>query len=491
MNSKLPIPSIRLLKQLSRNIYSSFKVGLKEIIINSFDAGSNNVDISINSSNNTIIINDDGIGMNQDEIFKYFLKAGSTTKKGNISSTRPIIGYKGIGVFSLFFFADEIIIKSKKINCDPIKCSVNLTKIKNIDEMDDSINSIDVLEWDKKYSEDKIGTIIEIKGIEKEAFETIWNNDLKIKDQILSKYLSEVLPVHYSHEDKGLNLSNYLKEENEQLTNWDFNIKLNGQKILRQTPYYYFEKKNILDQMYIKEFEKQINENISIKAVLFAGIKKIKDNNISGFLIRNNNIAIGSRKDNPFNLRSRIHMLQWVSGEILINGDINEIITTDRERLVEDNDIFQALKDVVYDEISPFLSELKVNLEKNKTKKDKEKEKEESQKFENSLNQYVDNKSPNKAFKLKEFKDNKKSTIVEYNEKDKTVEINKSSKAANKFSKWSDKELFYSFLALLQNKASSEGNECCKEIINQVQEEFDDFVAKKDRLKKSQTEFGF
>ena len=106
MQLNLPIPSVRLIEQLSKNTYSSFKVGLKEFVINSFDASATVVTIDINQNTRSITIADNGTGMTVDQVFALFLKAGSTSKdsKTNINR-RPVLGYKGIGVFSIFFFA--------------------------------------------------------------------------------------------------------------------------------------------------------------------------------------------------------------------------------------------------------------------------------------------------------------------------------------------------------------------------------------------------
>jgi hypothetical protein len=282
-----------------------------------------------------------------------------------------------------------------------------------------------------------------------------------------------------------------LRDENVQLCDWNFKVFINSVELIRQTPYFYFTENDLLDSLYIKEFSKTISDQVSVSGVLFGTTEKIKNSRLSGFLLRNNNIAVGSRKDNPFDMRSRVHMLQWISGEILISGNINEIITTDRERLVEDNYLYAIIRDAVQEEIVPFLSELLEHNIKKKRKKDQLKEVQEAVVFEKTLSEYSKTVNRRTAFKLEPFPPNEPSRLVKYDEATNEVKINTSSITSDRFTKWTDKELFYSFLGILQNKFSKEGADCCKELLLSVQAEFDDFVSRAEQLKNEQSEFGF
>jgi len=113
--------SLSVLNHLGRNLYRSFITVLGEAISNSWDADANNVWIYIDSSKNSLIIKDDGLGMNESDFQDKFLKIGySKRKDGSIQtvSGRPFIGRKGIGKLALLSYAKRIHIftKTKKSN---------------------------------------------------------------------------------------------------------------------------------------------------------------------------------------------------------------------------------------------------------------------------------------------------------------------------------------------------------------------------------------
>ncbi len=111
--------SLSVLNHLGRNLYRNFITVLGEAISNSWDADANNVWIYIDRDNNSLIIKDDGIGMNSQDFQTKFLKIGYSKRKKGILETdggRPFIGRKGIGKLALLSCAERIhiITKTKK-----------------------------------------------------------------------------------------------------------------------------------------------------------------------------------------------------------------------------------------------------------------------------------------------------------------------------------------------------------------------------------------
>lgn len=108
--------SLSVLNHLGRNLYRNFITVLGEAISNSWDADANNVWIFIDREKNSLIIKDDGIGMNSDDFQMKFLKIGYSKRKDGIEKTignRPFIGRKGIGKLALLSCAKRIHIISK------------------------------------------------------------------------------------------------------------------------------------------------------------------------------------------------------------------------------------------------------------------------------------------------------------------------------------------------------------------------------------------
>src|SRR3989344_2231183 len=96
--------SLSVLNHLGRNLYRSFATVLGEAISNSWDADAKNVWIYINRENNSFVIKDDGLGMDEDDFQDKFLKVGYSKRKDNGMSSsggRPYIGAKGIGKLAL------------------------------------------------------------------------------------------------------------------------------------------------------------------------------------------------------------------------------------------------------------------------------------------------------------------------------------------------------------------------------------------------------
>mgnify|MGYP006292304887 FL=1 len=92
--------SLSILNHLGRNLYRSFMTVLGEAISNSWDADANHVWISIDREKSSLIIKDDGIGMDSEDFQNKFLKIGySKRKDGAVKSDkgRSFIGRKGIG----------------------------------------------------------------------------------------------------------------------------------------------------------------------------------------------------------------------------------------------------------------------------------------------------------------------------------------------------------------------------------------------------------
>ena len=112
--------NLNILDHLGINLYSNIAAVLTEAVANAWDADAETVNISIDQDSHSIEIVDDGIGMSiEDMNNKYLLigykrreddpKYGTKTKKN-----RPVMGRKGLGKLSLFSVADVVNVQSAK-----------------------------------------------------------------------------------------------------------------------------------------------------------------------------------------------------------------------------------------------------------------------------------------------------------------------------------------------------------------------------------------
>ena len=104
--------SLRIIQLFSEGLYSSPNKAVEELVSNSFDAGAENVHIilspDLRDSDATIVVVDDGEGMNDDGLKKHWIIGESTRRRVNGSSRRKPIGQFGIGKLSTYVLASKL-----------------------------------------------------------------------------------------------------------------------------------------------------------------------------------------------------------------------------------------------------------------------------------------------------------------------------------------------------------------------------------------------
>ncbi len=136
-NKQFKAESKRLLDLMINSIYTHKEIFLRELISNASDAidklnylslneeGINRDDLKINiscdSENKTIVISDNGIGMNESELEENLgtiAKSGSLAFKKELEEDKKddvdIIGQFGVGFYAAFMVAKEVVVESKK-----------------------------------------------------------------------------------------------------------------------------------------------------------------------------------------------------------------------------------------------------------------------------------------------------------------------------------------------------------------------------------------
>ncbi len=106
---------LNVLNHLGIKLYSSIPAVISEAVANAWDADATQVEIVIEED--TITIQDDGHGMTVEDINSKFLTVGYQRRRSGCALTpkgRKVFGRKGIGKLSLFSIADTIEVHSKK-----------------------------------------------------------------------------------------------------------------------------------------------------------------------------------------------------------------------------------------------------------------------------------------------------------------------------------------------------------------------------------------
>lgn len=109
---------LSVLESLGINLYSNAAAVLSELVANAYDADSTVVSIAWKEDQKTVVVVDDGIGMAVDELNDRFLTVGYKKRdvEGAISDKfkRPFMGRKGIGKLSVFSIAQTVTLYSTK-----------------------------------------------------------------------------------------------------------------------------------------------------------------------------------------------------------------------------------------------------------------------------------------------------------------------------------------------------------------------------------------
>lgn len=112
--------AVNAIRQMGENLYKNIYGILIEYISNSYDADASYVKIQIDRKQESIIIEDDGVGMTLEELNDNFLKIGNNrrekyrspkTKKG-----RLVTGRKGLGKLAFFGLFHSFKIETFKDN---------------------------------------------------------------------------------------------------------------------------------------------------------------------------------------------------------------------------------------------------------------------------------------------------------------------------------------------------------------------------------------
>ena len=110
--------SLQVLKHLGLNLYSNIAAVVSEVVANSYDADATSVNIWF--EDDKIVIEDDGHGMTLGDINDKFLCVGYTRRENGEEKSpkfnRDVMGRKGIGKLSLFSIARNVEIHTTRVS---------------------------------------------------------------------------------------------------------------------------------------------------------------------------------------------------------------------------------------------------------------------------------------------------------------------------------------------------------------------------------------
>ena len=193
---------------MGENLYNDKKCALREIIQNSLDAtllkkeiykkqGIEYIpSIKIIYTNNEVIIQDNGIGMDKSDIKKYFLKIGqsfySSSDFKNLNLDYKPISHYGIGFLSAFLLSNSLIIKTSFYQ-DPKTC--NILQLKK--------NNRFIIQKEEANTCPDSGTTI---VFEKNMFTKIFDNSEAVKEYIEETFNDTEVKITITENESELEL---------------------------------------------------------------------------------------------------------------------------------------------------------------------------------------------------------------------------------------------------------------------------------------------
>ncbi len=340
--------SLEVLNHLGRGLYRNFATVIAEAVSNSWDAEAENVRLTIKGK--TLIIEDDGKGMDSNDFKDRFLKVGYS-RRGDTDneSNRKVLGRKGIGKLAMLSISKKVTVISKKENKSVTGGIIDNTRLDEGIKSDSSYTLGNLENHTKVNEDDSSGT----KIIFEEIKSAVNNPD------VIKKYLATLFNFSLSSPNETFNLfvnDNQVTDTDLKQLNsatqflWTIGSNTKFNKNIKKKYLQLVGKNNLNAETF-----KINNKEYEISGYV-ASVKVPKDLKIHGtgsefkaglHLFVNGRL----RQENIFSdIASQRIVESYLYGEIHVDGfddgdddgdDCDDIFTSNREGVIKDTDIYQ------------------------------------------------------------------------------------------------------------------------------------------------------
>lgn len=172
---------LNVLDHLADGLYSNVAAVLTEAVANAWDADAHNVEIRVDIDNDVISISDDGIGMDRDAINDHYLRVGYRRRNEGDKTPggRSVMGRKGIGKLSLMSIADVIDVFSKMEEGSPNNLRISVTDLRDAMKQGSAEYHPVSIDLDDGDFLEGHGTRITISGLKKKRLRGVEAKSLK------------------------------------------------------------------------------------------------------------------------------------------------------------------------------------------------------------------------------------------------------------------------------------------------------------------------
>lgn len=268
-----------IINRLGLELVSKSETALAELIKNSYDADAKEVNlyfVNAENVNGTLIIEDDGVGMNREQLLNGFMKLATTDKLHNSISEiylRPKAGKKGIGRFSTQRLGTslEIVTKSFK-NDKTIKLTIDWEKYLTDKRIEDVSNEM-TLNYQPRSNGS--GTTLTISGLRDK-----WS-DADIKR--VYRYIADLIQPNFMEIDERGNLRQLVEDKRFEVNFFRKNQKDNNFRSVADPQIMFLNKSLATISGYI---DQNGFGRCSLETKLFS-VKKIKQSLLDTFVSSN------------------------------------------------------------------------------------------------------------------------------------------------------------------------------------------------------------
>lgn len=338
-----------VMRHFSIGLYQNFARAIKELISNSYDAKALETRIRLNLEEKSIIIRDDGDGMNaqdiEDRLFNLaYLKLDNNQEPDELGRLK--VGAFGIGFVSIYPYCEKVQLITKKKNSEEMsEIEIQTSKFYSGGKLE--LNNIpiqlNVLESDLPY--DKGETIIRLEGIGEQHLKDLSRGEEgRASIDKLSGYekfkwtICQYAPIQFPDERADL------REMFDSMYGKPMRLWLDGEELFRNVP----------KEAIILEAGDDSIGALRFKYALMTPYKPIEPEEARGLQIRYRNVGIGFPSDlDVVKLTgANLGKINYLCGEIHVLSDLSNYILIDRDRLSytkEIQDLFEHFRNKLKD----------------------------------------------------------------------------------------------------------------------------------------------
>lgn len=322
-----------LISILTRGMYQDPRDTLREYVQNGVDANAQAIDIKIRG--NSIVVEDDGHGMDESTMLKA-IRVGISDKNPTLD-----VGFRGIGIYSSFHLCDSLHIYSKSKEDNPHVLVIDFKGMRKVLEqqqdarIEEKISGDDLvdlqtllekhIEFRKIDSEEfqkEVGTRVEIIDIDSAFFKSL------SRFEEVSDYLQQVVPLHFDPEKfkwaKSIEneIQSICKAHNAEFSLITLTLQVESriEKLYRPYSDILFETEPL------KPNFKSVKTNNYFFGVAWGCLNstrnKINDKDLRGFLVRKQGFAIGKRSDIAKYFGRTTYFDRYIGEIIIVHHDL-------------------------------------------------------------------------------------------------------------------------------------------------------------------------